>query len=461
MHNFILKYSQLPFAYLVFLIAAYLVPPVKKLKRYRNILLILSDMAGKRANVRSLPAMQRIAPTAICNYRCSFCEIHKDNILYPNRAKNNIGLPQVQNYEGFVSNAYSLSFFGGSEEPFLSRGMGDVVAYLKTNFGTKLMVNTNASMMKGKLLETLVEHKFDYILVSYHAGTDEGYRALMTGKVDKVDNNLQALADAKKRRNQSLPKVAFNFALQRLNADEYVPIIDKAKKLNVDEVLVNRYYGGRNKLQDSKVSFEFDIETGNKTLDQIYAYGQEQNMRILPEKTEYWEQSNEDIHWNQEDFDADIRCAQPWTGLHFNPDLKNANSHLVGVCNRAELFRVRYNELDLSTDEKAKILWNHSLLQFLRQTVNSKDNINPLCKYCKNRNMKSLRNVDTKQYSEVRDQAVVEFFEEYRKFCVQEDVKGLEVMTNNPYSERQLQDKLAILAAQETDKKQQLDEAIL
>ena len=452
--------SKIPFIPGLLLLVHFLLPNFGRFRRIRNIPALLWDVSKRNSKVRSLPTLQRIAPTAICNYRCLFCEIHKDNVLYPKRAKNDIGLSQIKNYEGMVSNAYSLSFFGGSEEPLLSKGFGDIIQYLKRNFGTKLMVNTNATMLKGKLLDTFVDYGFDYIIVSYHAGTEDGYRALMTGKIDKVDENIQALQAAKSKGGQSKPRVAFNFALQRLNADEYTAIFDKAKKFGIDEVIVNRYYGGRNKMQDDKVSFEYDIEEGNRVLDDIYDYAQKTGVTVAPAKVSYWQNPADTITWDPENYDPEIRCDFPWTSIHFNPVLDRANSHYVGVCNRAELFKVDYNRLDLSTPEKALEFWNHPLFRFLRETVNSKDQINPLCKYCKNRSMAALRNVDTDAYAGARDEAVREFFQQYHEKYQHYDLPGLEIMGDNPYSEDRFQDKLSILKAQEIAEKRQVDTAI-
>ena len=134
----------------------------------------------------------RISPISICNYRCLFCEIHKDNLLFPNRPVNIFTMKDLKNYEYFLSNAYGVEFYGGSAEPLLNPNFSDIVAYLKKNYNPKLMVNTNASVMTGKISDNFVKYGFDKILVSYHAGTKECYNYLTTcGNVDNVDRNLK------------------------------------------------------------------------------------------------------------------------------------------------------------------------------------------------------------------------------------------------------------------------------
>jgi molybdenum cofactor biosynthesis enzyme MoaA len=447
--------------FLMMSVMAYAIPRTKKLGKFRNAILASRAFLQGQPLVTTRPVGVRIAPTAICNYRCLFCEIHKDNILYPKRSKNEITLEHIKNYEGVLEDAYNLSFYGGSEEPLVAKEFPQITEYMKKKYGTKLMVNTNASLMKNEVLDSMVENEFDYIIVSYHAGTTDGYRAIMTGKIDKVDANLAALRDKKKATGKKKPVVAFNFALQRLNSDEYEAILQKAKDLAADHVIVNRYYGGRNKLQDQHVSYEYDIEAGNKVLDEIYARGKELGVKIEPAKPEYWEQPAEMVRWDDEDINASIKCQLPWSTLHFNPVLDRANSHFVGVCNRAELFKIDYAKLNLSTPAQADQIWNHSLLQHLRKTVNKGcDSINPLCKFCKNNQREALRNVDAALYAEKRDRAVEAFFAGYQAVYNPAPIDGLEILTENPHSEQKFQEKLTELNSFEIAEKRQLDEAL-
>lgn len=252
-----------------------LIPDYSRLRKYKNALLSASDLSMQREIAKGLPIQARIAPTTICNFRCLFCEIHKDNILFPNRSKNTVGLDEIKNYEGFLSNIYSLSFYGGSEEPLLAKEFGDVVSYLKKKYGFRMMVNTNASLMTEKLTDILINNGFDYILVSYHAGSRDGYKALMTGSREKVDRRLRYMKERKEELHKNKPVMAFNFALHKANAGEYIDIFNQSKELGIDEVIVNKYYGGRNRLQDKNVSFDHDVDAGNMTLDLIYNKAEE------------------------------------------------------------------------------------------------------------------------------------------------------------------------------------------
>lgn len=264
-----------------------LIPAFKKFKRYKNLLVTIYSSSLQKPITKNNPVAIRIAPITVCNYRCLFCEIHKDNLLYPNRQRNIADLNLIQNYESFLSTAFNLYFCGGSEEPLLNQNLTDIIKYLKSKYGTRMGVNTNASVLNQNLVGTMIKYEFDSILVSYHAGSKEGYKELMTGEVEKVDENLAHLKRQKERLGKEKPVVEFNFALQKLNKKEYPFVIKKAKKLGASAILITKYYGGRNRLQDRKVSYDYDIKEGNDILDAIYACAKKENVNLIPSKPQY------------------------------------------------------------------------------------------------------------------------------------------------------------------------------
>jgi len=423
-------------------LASAVIPPVGKLKKYRNAAAIATDIIAGRTLCKGHPVTIRLATASICNYRCLFCEIHKDNILFPDRKHNLISLDNVRNYEAFLSTAGRISFYGGSAEPLLNKDFGNIVVYLKQKFGNELMVNTNGSCLTEKLSDLLIQYGFDYILLSYHAGTADTYRHLMTGDISRVDKQMVYLADQKGRLGRKEPIVDLNFALQKLNANEARAILDKALLFKAKTVHINRYYGGRNKLQDRHVSFEFDVEAGNQALDDLYRYAKEKGVTLLPAKPPYWEPKSTVAPWNPENVNTKTRCYAPWLSLQMDPVLDEGDCHYASVCNRITLFKVRYQEAKFRTSAEFKKLWNHPVLRYLRETVNT-DTPNPMCKYCKNCDRELLRNVDSTQYASIRDQAVIDFFRECQKRGPYPEIPGVEVLDSNPFSEARFQDKLA------------------
>ena len=430
-------------------LAAVLIPPVGKLKKYRNAAIVATDIITGRRVCKGHPITVRLATASVCNYRCLFCEIHKDNVLYPDREHNLISLDDVRNYEGFLSTAGRIAFYGGSAEPLLNRDFGAIVAFLKTHYGNELMVNTNGSCLTEKLSDLLMQYGFDYILLSYHAGTEETYRQLMTGDITRVDKQMLYLAERKSALGKRKPIVDLNFALHKLNAGEATAILDKAVRFKAKAVHVSRYYGGRNKLQDRHVSFEFDVDAGNRVLDNLYKDAKTKGVILQPSKPPYWEARSTTSPWNPEHFNAKTKCHAPWVSFQMDPALDEGNCHYASVCNRITLFKIRYQKANLSTAAEFEKLWNHPVLQYLRETVNA-DTPNPICKYCKNCDRELLRNVDSSQYAAVRDEAVADFFKECRKRGPYSELPGVEVLDCNPDSDARFRDKLAAAGLLET-----------
>ena len=416
-------------------LAAVVLPRFGKINKYRNILLAAFSINRKHSRPFNNPIRVRIAPSAICNYQCVFCEIHKDNLLYPDRGANFITVDTIANYDSFLSTAYTLAFFGGSAEPLLNNRFADIVQRLKSRYGLRMTVNTNASSLTPQLTDVLVENGFDELLVSYHAGTKEAYKALMSGDIDKVDSNLSYLSAKKAESGKSRPRVTFNYAPQKINAGECRAIVDKAKALSVSAIQVSRYHGGRNLLQGQDVDFYDDPETGNAFLDEMYAYARQQGVTLNPPKPRHFEDRVE-TQWNPQNYDASIRCLQPWTDLYLEPVLDTPNSHYARVCNRGVMFKIRFDEMDLSRRSGFVQLWNHPMLQYLRETVNAKD-INPLCKYCKNLDRQEIRNLDHQRYAKVRDRAMVDFYRAFRdNYPDCKEILGLEVLKGHPFPEK-------------------------
>lgn len=411
-----------------------LMPGWGRWKQEKSLIRTAYAISRGLAVSRGFPIHSRIAPISQCNYHCLFCEIHKDDLMYPDRARNEFTFADMRNYEVFLSAGFSLDFYGGAEEPLLCRDLGAIVRHLKKCYGLKMMANTNASIMKPQFIDDLVDSGFDEFLVSYHAGTPEGYRFLMTGSVEKVNRNLELLQQKKREKGVERPTISFNFAPHRLNAGEYEAVIRNVKRLDGAGIFLSRYYGGRNRLDSDSVSFDAQPEEGNRLLKRIYDFAAAEGVPMSPPNPPYWTlEEAEPVHWDEENLDRAFICHEPWLKLHFNPNPRETDCHNVGVCNRVELFALHYRKVRLTEREFFK-LWNHPLLQYLRETVNS-EGLNPICRFCKNRDRDRIRNLDMKSYARIRDRAVVDFFAEYRSRGVHVELDWLEVFSDNPNSD--------------------------
>lgn len=420
--NFLLSFAAGVFAYLI--------PSYGRLRKYRHLLLTARAIYKKQLILKSMPVHVRLAPVSSCNYRCLFCEIHSlDKAGVPHQ-KTCLTLEDFKAGAFFLSAAYSLDFYGGAAEPLLNPHLGTIVTYLKKSFNPHLMVNTNASLLTPSLAEVFVRQGFDSILVSYHAASEGAYRQLtQTGRVGRVDENLTTLYQVKKLSGKRKPMVELCLALHRENAREVTAVLDKAKQFGADSVIINRYYGGHNAYLGKEVGFENNPEEGNRMLDTIYSHAVLNGIQLKPSVPSYWSISR-NPEWNEGHVAHEKNCFFPWTSLIFDPVLHERNAFYVGVCNRIALFKVDWGQMG---PEMFNALWNHPILLYLRGSVNGPD-LNPICRYCKNRDREALRNLMPERYAEIRDNAVFQFFKDFRKLGFCPEVPGLSVLERNPFS---------------------------
>lgn len=403
--------------------------PLDEIKK--NILLNKREATKGKLVLRSHPYKGVLNLTDMCNLRCAFCEIHyiynKFKRLYPNFVDINV----LKKYSIWLQYLYNLEFYGATGEPLLNKNFADIVKFLKTTYGTRLFVNTNGILLDEKVTDTMVKYGFDDVLISVHAGKEETYNKLVGGNFSKLLNNIKYLVAKKKELGKSKPLVGLAFLLNKINATDIEDFINLAVRLDVDYINVFHYYDVRNKLTKN-VSFYFDPEEGNRILDKIYELANTQGIKIFPLAPPYLPAhvELEEIMGSEEI--EKRRCYEPWSTIKFKGCIEHPNSHYITVCNRILLFRINYNEYDIEND--FDFIWNHPILQYMRETVNSNsDELNPICAFCKNRSTPILRCIDNKRYRELRDNAVRDFFKEVKKSYDLPEKQGLYLLDRNPY----------------------------
>ncbi len=379
-----------------------------------------------------MPSQGVLNLTDICNYRCSFCEIHHVHEKILVKYKNIIDLDVLKKYECWIQHLSSLNFYGSVGEPMINPHFVKIAAYLKEKFPRlNLSVNTNGFFLEPATADALIRCGFDNVLVSMHAADKETYGKLLGGNFDRVVSNIRYFTSHKGRRS----RLGINFMLNRLNAHNTRSIIDFACEYNLDYVSINSYYDVRNKLSRD-VSFYFDPADGNRLLDEIYRYARERNVTLTPPQPCYYH-AMEDVHAMSLDHltpEGDRYCLQPWRLVQFKGALDYPDSHYVSVCNRLEPLLINYKEFFSDPDNGFNDIWNHRVIQFLRETVNS-PRPNLICRLCRSREYRIVRCLDNEKYRQLRDQAVQDFFVQFKKRygSAHNAIRGLRLYEETPY----------------------------
>jgi len=408
-----------------------LVNPQFRLKA-RNYVFNNIECISKRKVVKSFPYSATLNTTNICNLRCKFCEIH----YFYKKAKesagrvfpNHLDIDILKNSDEWLRSAIGIELSGAAGEPFANPNIIELIHWLK-KYSMKLSATTNGLLIDEEIAQELIRDKFDSLLFSIHAGDSEMYAYVQGGDFNQVLSTLESIVALRKRENCAYPRIYVNFMLNQENAHSVKDLMKLVKGIGVDAFMMNHYYDCRNALKRD-ISFYFDVERCNELLKDAYSYAKGIGLTMLPAQPPYLaNMGGGDVH----DDVPGGSCKAPWTTIKFKGCVEHENCEYLGVCNRIILFRLDYKEFyDNRGNSFHKDIWNSKLLQFFRETVNSKES-NPVCRFCRDPDTARIRCLDNDAYSRLRDQAIREFFNEFRGRHEVKQVRGLTLLGENPY----------------------------
>lgn len=401
--------------------------PFDKIKK--NILLNKLEASRGELILRSYPYKGILNITDVCNLRCTFCEIHYIYEKFEKKYPNFIDTDIINKYGSWLKYLYNLEFYGATGEPLLNKDFANIIKFIKTEYHTRLFLNTNGILLNQTVADTMIKYGFDDVLISFHAGSEEVYGKLVGDNFGQLLRNVEYLLKRKKEFRKTKPLVGLAFALNKINSIDIEKFINLAAELGVDYIAVNHYYDVRNKL-DKDVSFYFDPEEGNRILNRMYELGRAKGINLFPKKQPYLPASAELNNIIKNNEIKKRKCYAPWTNIKFEGCIEHKDSHYITVCNRIVLFRINYKEYDM--ESKFDLVWNHPVLQYMRKTVNSNEP-NPICAFCKNFSTAAIRCIDNERYRELRDKATQDFFQQVKKNYNMPEIDGLYLLDETPY----------------------------
>jgi len=399
--------------------------------KIKNLIMNSIDRINKQRIVRSFPTSAALNVTNLCNLRCKFCEIHyfykkakeQSGKVFPNHLDVDI----LKNSDEWLKYVTGIELSGATGEAFVNPNIIEVIYWLKKYY-IRLSATTNGLLIDEAIAGELIKAKFDSLLFSIHAGDGRTYTYLHGGDFNRVLSNLESVVALKKRLAANYPRISVNFALNQKNAHSLKDLIKWSKDIGVDAFIMNHYYDCRNALNED-ISFYSDVERCNKLLKDAYDYAKKIGLKMIPAEPPYLANMNE----REVNNDSGRRCKEPWTTIKFKGCVEYENCEYISVCNRVLLFRIDYKRF-YGNEENSflKNIWNSEVLQFLRETVNSKES-NPVCRFCSDPNTSRIRCIDNAEYSRLRDQTIRDFFNEFRNRYEIKQIGGLVLLDENPY----------------------------
>ncbi len=120
-----------------------------------------------------------LTPYKTCSYNCVYCECGRTTNLTARRREFVPTKEVISELRDFLSQKPPLDFvtFSGSGEPTLHSGMGNIIGFLKKNYGYPVAVLTNGSLLFMKSVRSALK-KADVVMPSLDAVSEKVFRKI-------------------------------------------------------------------------------------------------------------------------------------------------------------------------------------------------------------------------------------------------------------------------------------------
>jgi len=196
------------------------------------------------------PLCLDIETAAICDLACPFCfrefTATPDKIIDEDVCFNLIDQAAEMNIPSIK--------FNWRGEPLLHPKLPDFIQYAKSKGILETIINTNATNLKGKLAERLIESGLDFIIYSFDGGTKATYEKMRPGRFKKnlFENTFNNIKNFKLLKNEMKYKFPYTKIQMILMKETF-----KEKKVffnlfndYVDDVSLSQYTERGGKIED-------------------------------------------------------------------------------------------------------------------------------------------------------------------------------------------------------------------
>ena len=186
----------------------------------------LSTYLHNKGSALGLPITGNFELTARCNFNCPMCYVHLSNEQVAARggeltAQQWLDIAKAARDKGMV---FAL-LTGG--EPLVRKDFFEIYDGMR-QMGLLISINSNGSMLRGPILERLLENPPFRINISLYGGSNETYRNMCGLPVyDQVKENIRALRKAG-------VDVCLNLSITPYNRNDLQKIYADAEELDVN-----------------------------------------------------------------------------------------------------------------------------------------------------------------------------------------------------------------------------------
>ncbi|MFO0983570.1 MAG: radical SAM protein [Planctomycetota bacterium] len=181
-----------------------------------------------------LPTWVNTTNSTVCNLKCIFCnQAYGKGVDW--KMEESVYRRVVEEVYPFIDTV-QLTAYG---EPMMTPNIYGKIADME-QFGVKLEMVTNATLMKGEKLLQRMARTVGLLTVSIDGATPETYNALRVGAdFDEVVANVRAyMNEVHKLPPQAQPPLHFNYIVMKRNVHEVPRFLELAKELGAAHVTV-------------------------------------------------------------------------------------------------------------------------------------------------------------------------------------------------------------------------------
>ncbi len=251
-----------------------------------------------------------------CNANCIMCGLRYGN----NRAVSEISLEDYRKMLRHLKmNKVRQITFSGGGEPLLCRDFMNIISYTRRNYHhAEMHLFTNGISLTENFARELIRHRFQKIVISLNAATEETYvKVMRKNAFNKVISNIKKLVSIRNREGADT-LVQISFVASLWNIDDLPPLISLGAELGVDMISMQycRFYSSKLSLDSNDADISMDPELS-------LFFHQNYSDRILKDAALLAVRNN--ISFSHEPLfgssdETRGRCSYPWTTILIGPE---------------------------------------------------------------------------------------------------------------------------------------------
>ncbi len=192
----------------------------------RSKILSSAELFGMRKDIL------RMDTNNYCNINCIMCDRSSTS-----QEKHYMSLEHFTSLIDQFAPSIRNLYLSCACEPLATPYFEEYLKYVKAKGIPFVSYCTNALALHQNIIEKTVDLGIDEIIISFNGFTKEDYNRIMQGSdYDKVSNNLNALAEYKKKRSSSTPHIRLNTVLLKSNLYHLEELKNFVLKYGIDTV---------------------------------------------------------------------------------------------------------------------------------------------------------------------------------------------------------------------------------